>query len=272
MAQLSYEDYEKFVKKAENSGNYQRANIRYFSLKDDGDTAIVRFNIHSLADIQVSSVHTVETNVNGRTIYSTVNCLRESPRDDVEKCPLCASGNKVAFRIFVPLLSYNQDEDGNIVAESLVWTQGTKIRQTLKSFIDDYGDLSDMLFKVTRHGKKGDRATTYSILPANPNIYKSTIYVKDFSEFENHPNYLDYFVQTRTPEDINTYLETGNFPNPFAKKQQNKPVEEVKATLVYSDQTSETLVAGDKPIRGMYSPETPTNNSNQTKPIRRYSY
>lgn len=271
MAQLSYEEYEQFVKKADNSGNYQRANIRYFALKDDGDTAIVRFNIHSLADIQVSSVHTVETEVNGRTIYGTVNCLRESPKDDIDKCPLCASGNKVAFRIFVPLLSYNQDDDGNIVAESLVWTQGTKIRQTLKSFIDDYGDLSDMLFKVTRHGKKGDRSTTYSILPANPNIYKSTIYVKDFSEFENHPNYLDYFVQTRTPEDINTYLETGSFPNPFAKKQ-DKPKEEVKETPAYSNTNRNEDIAADKPIRGMYSPETPTNNSNQTKPIRRYSY
>ena len=177
----------------------------------------------------------------------------------------------MSFKIFVPLVAYNQDENGNIIADAMIWQQGTRIRQTLKSFIDDYGDLSEMLFKVTRHGTKGDRSTTYSILPANPNIYKSTIYVKDFSEFENHPNYLDYFVQTRTPEDINTYLETGSFPNPFAKKQ-DKPKEEVKETPAYSNTNRNEDIAADKPIRGMYSPETPTNNSNQTKPIRRYSY
>ena len=73
------------------------------------------------------------------------------------------------------------------------------------------------------------------------------------------------------PEDINTYLETGSFPNPFAKKQ-DKPKEEVKETPAYSNTNRNEDIAADKPIRGMYSPETPTNNSNQTKPIRRYSY
>lgn len=281
MAKLSYEEFEKF--NSRNSGEQsQRSMIRFFALKDDGETAIVRFNIHSVADIAVSSVHTVENMENNKKRYRIVSCMRSSFNDPVEKCPLCAAGNKMSFKVFLPLVAYNQDENGNIVAEAMIWQQGTRIRQTLKSFIDDYGDLSEMLFKVTRHGKKGDVATTYSILPANPNIYKSTIYVKDFSEFEKNPNYLDNFVHERTIEDMNTYLETGSFPNPYDNKSRDK-VEDNNVSEVV--QSTPAAVPQDEPIRGSYSPqaftgyEKPTtlrspstsNNQSQT-PIRRYTY
>lgn len=278
MAKLSYEEFEKFNSKSGEQS--QRSLIRFFALKDDGETAIVRFNIHTLADIAVSSVHTVENMEDGKKRYRVVSCIRSSFNDPVEKCPLCEAGNKMSFKIFVPLVAYNQDENGNIVADAMIWQQGTRIRQTLKSFIDDYGDLSDMLFKITRHGKKGDVNTTYSILPANPNVYKSTIYVKDFSEFEKNPNYLDNFVHERTAADMNIYLDTGSFPNPYVNKEPNKtPYDRTKApTAPASMVEEETPIVGqvNPATAGGYSePQFRTPNQGTTQnptPVRRYTY
>lgn len=282
MAKLSYEEFEKFNNgSGEQSQKSTRSMIRFFALRDDGETAIVRFNIHNLADIAVSSVHIVENMENNKKRYRIVSCMRESFNDPVEKCPLCAAGNKMSFKIFVPLIAYNQDENGNIVAEAMIWQQGTRIRQTLKSFIDDYGDLSSMLFKITRHGKKGDVNTTYSILPANPNVYKETIYVKDFSEFEKNPNYLDSFVHERTLEDMNIYLETGSFPNPYANK---KNEEYFTATTAQGQ--PETIIRKDEPIVGHITPTTTgeyvtsqtrtphqqTSQNTTATPVRRYTY
>lgn len=278
MAKLSYEEYEKFNSKSGEQS--QRSSIRFFALKDDGETAIVRFNIHTLADIAVSSVHTVENMEDGKKRYRIVSCIRSSFNDPVEKCPLCEAGNKMSFKIFVPLVAYNQDENGNIIADAMIWQQGTRIRQTLKSFIDDYGDLSDMLFKITRHGKKGDVNTTYSILPANPNVYKSTIYVKDFSEFEKNPNYLDNFVHERTAADMNIYLDTGSFPNPYVNKEPNQtPYDRTTAPTAPA-----SMVEEETPIVGQVNSatarrfdgqqlRTPNQGTNQNPtPVRRYTY
>ena len=276
MAKLSYEEFEKFNNKSGEQS--QRSLIRFFALKDDGETAIVRFNIHTLADIAVSSVHTVENMEDGKKRYRVVSCIRSSFNDLVEKCPLCAAGNKMSFKIFVPLVAYNQDENGNIVADAMIWQQGTRIRQTLKSFIDDYGDLSDMLFKITRHGKKGDVNTTYSILPANPNVYKSTIYVKDFSEFEKNPNYLDNFVHERTAADMNTYLDTGSFPNPYVNKEKNQlPYDKATAPTaqVLEEQTPIVGQVNPTATGGYSEPQFRTPNQGMTQnptPVRRYTY
>ena len=278
MAKLSYEEYEKFNNKSGEQS--QRSLIRFFALKDDGETAIVRFNIHTLADIAVSSVHTVENMEDGKKRYRIVSCIRSSFNDPVEKCPLCEAGNKMSFKIFVPLVAYNQDENGNIIADAMIWQQGTRIRQTLKSFIDDYGDLSDMLFKITRHGKKGDVNTTYSILPANPNVYKSTIYVKDFSAFEKNPNYLDNFVHERTAADMNIYLDTGSFPNPYVNKEPNQTSYDRTAAPT----APASMVEEETPIVGQVNPatarrfegqqlRTPNQGTTQNPtPVRRYTY
>lgn len=286
MAKLSYEEFEKFNNRPATGGTQQRASIRYFSLKDDGDTAVVRFDIHSLADMPVSSVHTVESNEDGKIRYRTVNCLRESANSPIDACPLCKAGKPIQFRIFLPLISYNQDDNGNIVGEACVWPQGTKIRSVLKSFIEDYGDLSNMLFKVTRHGARGDKATTYTILPANPNVYKDTIYVKDFSAFDNEPEYLERFVHTKSIEDMEEFLSTGGFPNPFKKGEQNQVESVQPQTAPQQSFYQQQPLTSSAPIVGSVTPAVSGphyNNapmrqpsqqpsSGQPKPVRRYTY
>lgn len=274
MAQMSYEEFMKFNQKSERK-EYQsgapKIYVRYFGLGDDGDTGIVRFNIQTLDDIRIVSKHRVKT-VNGK--FRNIACLRTDPSQSLDVCPLCAEGEKVSFRAYVPLISYEQDENGNTVAVPCLWEQAPRIRETLKSFTMDYGDLRDYVFKIVRHGKHGDPGTTYTILPANPNVYKEEIFKKDFTGFEN----LDFerFVTTKSVEDIHIFLEEGEFPNPFEKKSDKpqevapKVVEPVQEEQPYVPQSNP--LRSSQPVRGSFN----TGNQQQEQPKqpgpRRYTY
>ena len=256
MARMSFEEFEKSTsRQSAGNGNH----ISYFSLRNDGDSAIVRFNIHGLSDIAVDSVHRVKTN-DGKT--RVVSCLRSTPHDPISDCPLCEHGEQLNYRLFIPLVVYEQVDGGNVELKAAVWEQGIKTRNTLKGLIEEYGDLTENLFKVTRHGAAGSKDTTYSILPANPNVYKSEIFVKDLSAFDD-PNYMSRFILVKTPEEIATFLETGDFPHGQQKSEETveKPVEP------YS-RSAEPLRSA-APIRGTFnSTETPQS---PTGP-RRYTY
>ena len=74
------------INDADNYGN--NGGSSFFSLKNDKDTASVRFMYNGLEDVEGYAVHKVE--IEGKTRY--VNCIREynEPRS---KCPLCNNGN-----------------------------------------------------------------------------------------------------------------------------------------------------------------------------------
>jgi hypothetical protein len=222
MAQMKYEDFVKFNEKQSQGASKQRKpHVGYFALTDDGDTAVVRFNISTLDDIRIVSKHTVKSS-EGKT--RIISCLRTDPKQPLDVCPLCAAGERVSYRAYVPVVYYEQTEDNQTVPVAALWEQAPRIRETLQSFTVDYGDLRDYLFKIVRHGKKGDPATTYTILPANPAIYKEEIFKKDFSGFEA----LDFerFVATKTAEEMNQFLAEGDFP--FKPTTAAKQVSEVK--------------------------------------------
>ena len=73
---------------AEHYGNQKGGS--WFSLKDDHDTAKVRFMYESIDDVQMDVVHEVE--VDGKKRY--VNCIR-SYNEPADNCPLCRAGYKV---------------------------------------------------------------------------------------------------------------------------------------------------------------------------------
>ena len=136
MAQMSYEEFMKFNQKPEKqkgeSKNYKpRVFVRYFGLAEDGDTGIVRFNVQTLDDIKIVSKHRLKT-ATGK--IRNIACLRTSPDQSLDVCPLCAAGEKVSFRAYVPLISYEQDEQGNTVPVPCLWEQAPRIREILKSF------------------------------------------------------------------------------------------------------------------------------------------
>lgn len=262
MAQMKYEDYVKLTARdsqSRNGSGNMKARVGYFALKEDGESAIVRFNVASLDDIRIVSKHTLKT-AEGKT--RVVGCLRTDPTQPLSVCPLCEAGERVAYRAYVPLITYDQGENNETVVVPALWEQAPKIRETLKSFTVDYGDLRDYVFKIVRHGKRGDPSTTYTILPANPAVYKEEIFKKDFSAFEGLN--FERFVATKTAEEMHKFLEEGDFP--FKPIENNNGGSTVGKTV--------TTPATEEPF-GVESKPTATTTAATDTPAprpRRYTY
>lgn len=283
MAQLSYEEFMKFNQKSNRTSDVNvksRTFVRYFGLGDDGDTGIVRFNVKDINDLRLTSRHRCTTS-NGK--IRNVACLRHDPTEPLDNCPLCAAGIPLDFRLYVPLISYEQDDNGQTVAVPCLWERSTKFRDTLQTFISDYGDLRDYVFKIVRHGKHGDKGTTYSIVPANSNIYKEDEFKKDFSGFDS----LDFerFVTTKTVDEMNTFLEAGDFPNPFIKSEtSNQPMQaEVNQPLTVGEVgiqdegklfvPQQNPLRSTGPLRGTFTTQKENSTAESKTPgPRRYSY
>lgn len=266
MAQMKYEDYVKLTSKesAPKGESKPRARVGYFALKEDGESSIVRFNVATLDDIKIVSKHTVKT-PQGKT--RIIGCLRTDPTQPLDVCPLCAAGERVAYRAYVPLISYEQGEGEEMVAVPALWEQAPKIRETLKSFTVDYGDLRDYLFKIVRHGKKGDPSTTYTILPANPQVYKEDIFKKDFSAFDSLN--FEYFVATKTADEMNQFLEDGDFP--FRAIESPKKAESAPVTREASPKAEAT----EFPMHEAPKAEAVASTTSAEEPARRprrYTY
>lgn len=155
--------------------------VGFFSLKDDGDEAVVRFCYESPDEFEILATH--QTTVDGK--FRRVNCIRDF-RESVDKCPFCAAGKPVQQKFYIRLIEYTRAEDGSIVAEPKIWERPTSLVYELTDKFSEYGPLCDNIFKVKRNGKKGDMKTTYSINYANPNVYNSQLYPYDSKAFDGY--------------------------------------------------------------------------------------
>ena len=100
------------------SGQYQQnGNSEFFTLKDDGDTARVRFlySDPNGEDIDYFLVHEVE--IDGKRRYVSCNAIDDEGRMHTEDCPLCKSGNKPKEKLFLQLF----DEDDQKLK---IWERG----------------------------------------------------------------------------------------------------------------------------------------------------
>lgn len=167
----------------------------YFSLKNDRDTARVVFPFNGIEDVRGYSVHQVE--VNGKKRY--VNCLHEygQPKDD---CPFCAAGKFTLAKYFIPV--YNVDED-----RIQTWERGKQFGDRLSSICARNPDLVTHGFEIERIGKKGDTKTTYDIYSDRDNDDPNRK-AEDFDV----PNPLGTIILDKSAEDMQFYLETGEFP------------------------------------------------------------
>lgn len=207
MAQFNYAEYLE-----KEPVTQQRDFVQFFGIKPDSE-AIVRFAYSSNDEYELRTVHEVQ--INGK--YNRVHCLR-TPWEPVDKCPLCKAENRPQTRFFVRLIEYVKDETGNIKAVAKVWDRPASFAKTLTSYLQEYGDLGQVVFKVKRRGSGLD--TTYEIMYASPHIYKDEIYVPDFSGFKDFD--LDKMIaRTKTAEEMMTYITTGAFPQPV---EQSAPV------------------------------------------------
>lgn len=239
MARISFETFQETANT--NQGNYD---VKLFSLKDDGDEAIVRIMCDSSADFDIITTHTVKIGDN----YRKVSCIRD-PREPLDNCPLCKSGSNIQQRFFIHMIQYEKDQAGNITATPVVWERAAKEYATkLTTLMQEYGPLSDNVFKIRRNGKKGDMGTTYEILYGNPNIYRPDIYPKDTTPFEGYTA-LGKIVFDKTFEEINEYLATGNFPQ--------RPRQEASSQGVVTQQPYTPPVEAASPVEQFAPAQAP---------------
>ena len=202
MARISFDAFQQAA--SEQSGS----EVGFFSLKNDGDEAVVRILHNSSEDFDIIATHPIKVG----EYFRKAACLR-NPGEAPDKCPLCASGAKLQYRIFVHMIQYSTGENGTIIAKPVVWDRSAKdMSQKLVTMIQEYGPLSDCVFKVRRNGKAGDMQTTYEILFANPNVYRPDLYPKDAAAAFDNYDTLGTKVYNKSYDELVTFLNTGSFP------------------------------------------------------------
>ena len=198
MAQINYEDVN-----AANEGSFD---VGFFSLKSDGAEAVVRILCDQVSDLDILTVHPVTV---GQSAFPNrnVNCLR-TPRDPMDMCPFCAAGEKVRQRVFIKMIQYDPQTRK---PQAVVWDRPAGVFvPMLKSYIDNYGPLSQIVCKIIRHGSGLD--TKYDIIPnLNPQIFTLEAYPLDTSDFEDF-KVLGRMVLDKTAEEMIAYKQTGSFP------------------------------------------------------------
>lgn len=200
--------------------NYGAVKSNYFNLKDDGDTARIRFLINDLNDVEGVATHEVQ--VGDKRI--DVECLR-AYNEPVDKCPLCAAGMKVNAKLFVPVYDIGSKE-------SKIWTRGRTFFNKLSSLCARYNPLVATPFEVERVGKKGDTNTTYETYP----MQSDNARIEDFPEI----NAEGTCFQVKTYEELQNYLQTGDFED-------NRPINRSNQTPVRQSAQREMPV--NQPIR-----------------------
>ncbi len=169
----------------------------FFKLSVDKETAQVRIMLDKPEDISnyIYGIHDVE--IDGRKRY--VNCLR-AYNDPIDKCPFCENGMKIVPKIFVPL--YNIDKN-----EMQIFDRGKKFMSKLSGFMSRYSKPSIVshVVEIERNGKPKDMQTTYELYEIEEDGSK----LEDFDEF---PEILGGIVLDKSADDMNYYLDTGDFP------------------------------------------------------------
>lgn len=173
------------------------SNGSYFKLKDDKDTASVRFMINDAEDLNnyIYVVHNEK--VPGAEFGRDVNCLREY-NDPVDVCPLCAAGHKLSTKLYLPLY----DEGDETVK---IWSRSRTFIQKMTSLCTRYKDLVSHVFDVERNGKPRDQKTTYE-------IYETDSDDTTLEDLPEVPEILGRYIMDKTADDMEYFLEAGEFP------------------------------------------------------------
>lgn len=209
MAKINYSDVSSVMSRDVNSNN-----VGFFSLKDNGDEAIVRIMHDSTDTFDIVSTHNVT--MEGYKYGRKVSCIRDV-HDPVDACPFCQAGKPIQTRMFIHLIEYSRDDQGKIIGEPKIWERSMQYAKEIANLISDYGPLSNCLFKVRRNGSAGDMKTTYSINYAPPSVYNPEFYPVDNNAFEGY-SVLGTLVLGKSADDMKEYLTTGSFPERNAEQ------------------------------------------------------
>ena len=243
MARISFNAYQQAAANEQNESN-----IGFFSLKNDGDEAVVRILHNSSDDFDIIAAHPIKVG----EYFRKAACVK-APGDPKDKCPLCAADIKLQYRMFVHMIQYTKDENGQIVARPVVWERSAKdMSQKLMSMIQEYGPLSECVFKVRRNGKAGDMQTTYEIMYANPNVYRPDLYPTDAAKAFDGYDTLGTKVYNKTAAELQVFLDTGSFPGAQPQAQS------APATPAAYTQTPPAQTPPQMGTSGGYAPAAPS--------------
>lgn len=239
MARIRNDEAERFVPSS--SGEW-------FTLKNDGDVARVQFLFPDCSELDVFSAHKIKLGDKERY----VDCLRHDPADPLDVCPLCNSNNPLKVVRFVVMYDLTDKK-------IKVWERGKQFIQKLEGLANRYYPLSDTVFEIERHGKAGDKQTTYEIFPC-PNI--PAVNIEDIEK----PELLGSVVLSKTYEEIQYYLNTGSFPDDTqvseaAPRQRRAPVNAVPTN------TPEPVATSRRAVNNTNIPETnqPVSTSRRSR-------
>lgn len=193
------------------------SSVSFFTLKNDGDEAIVRIMHNSVDDLTVNTVHPIE--VAGR--FRNVNCLR-SPNDPVSACPMCNAGNRISNKVYLKMYEYGTDNTGTLVCKPVIWERTMSfVKEKIIPLMSEYQNrLSDVVIKIKRCGAAGSMQTTYSVLAGNPAVYspdKFPLPAQDM--FEDFP-VIGVAVMDKNFDELTAFVTTGSFPETAPAQQQ----------------------------------------------------
>lgn len=257
MAQISFDVASQMeADRAQNSNNNS---FDFFTLRNDGDEAIVRFAYNDTSTFKIYTVHDVELETGGQRKNRKVSCLR-NPHDPINMCPLCSSGRSSRNMFLIEMIQYVTDPQTNaIVPKPFVWERSMSYAARLKSLLDEYGPLTDCIFKIKRCGAAGSRDTTYEIYYGSPKMYPDEIYVKDFSGLSDL-NFLGTVVLDKNYDEIDYYLNTGRFPQSTTTNNESN-------TATSNNTAYNTQASSVPPAPTQYVPKAePVNSPGQQPP------
>jgi len=169
----------------------------YFSLKNDKETARVRFLYESAGDIEGFTVHKVR--VGDRDRY--VNCIA-----DEGECPFCRAGLQKFVKIFVPLFN-------ETTGQLQTWERGQKFYGKLSGLCSRYNNLTSRVFEIERNGKPKDTQTTYEIYPVGDADGTTLDDILDDCGVDELANPLGTIILNKTADDMEYYLRNEDFPS-----------------------------------------------------------
>lgn len=218
--------------------------LPYFAV-GNGQSAMVRFMHASTDDFDLVKVHANEfTTKNGKLIRANVTCLADPTGIDMSGCPFCMNGEKVKTVMYVHLIEYVQTQNG-IEAQPKVWQRPFGFAQELATLINDYGDLRNCIFKVSRTGEKLE--TKYSVNYVPESRYDANVYgVSDavYKAFEGY-DADGSATMKKTAAEMENFLATASWLMP--RPQQQDTFQKVAETgYMTPDNDNEELPFGNE--------------------------
>lgn len=278
MAQINFNDFlaTQNNQSASTETKNKGSGIGFFSLKNNKDSAIVRFMHDDTDSFDIVAGHRMTVNDKLRLI----NCVR-SAHEPIDNCPLCRAGKNLEYRLYIHLIEYVRNEEGKMIPIPRVWERSASYVNTLTNLMKEYGPLSDNIFKITRNGEKGSKSTTYDIMYGNPKVYTPELYPRRDDAFKNYKAVgnmvLDYDYDKlnelvgslATNNDTTTsdqYTQKANI-NSMSSNSQVTGYKDFDSVVENQSQAT-TVPTYTSPTYA--SPTAPTDNNGVVRPTRRY--